>query len=56
MHTGQVGAARCWWIQAQAFHAHLTKLAAEGITIYASPEDMEGRGWPPLQADNPPPA
>ena len=21
----------------------------------ASPEDMDRRGWPPLQADNPPP-
>jgi hypothetical protein len=55
MHTGQVGAARCWWIEAQPFHAHLRRLAGEGITIYASPEDMEQRGWPALQADEPPP-
>ena len=56
MHTGAVGAARCWWIDAQAFHAHLRRLAGEGITIYASPEDMDRHGWPPLQADCPPPA
>jgi hypothetical protein len=55
MHTGQVGAARCWWIHAQAFHRHLRKMAAEGITIYASPEDMDHRGWGPLLVDCPPP-
>ena len=55
MHVGQVGAARCWWIQARAFHEHLHTLASEGITIYASPEDLERRGWPPLVDANRPP-
>ena len=55
MHVGQVGAARCWWIRARAFHEHLRGLAAEGVTIYAAPEDLEHRGWPPMLAVNPPP-
>jgi aminoglycoside N3'-acetyltransferase len=55
MHTGQVGAARCWWIQAQAFHERLRRMAAEGVTIYAGPEDLERRGWAPVDADNAPP-
>jgi aminoglycoside 3-N-acetyltransferase len=55
LREGRVGAARCWWTGAQSFHAHLGRLAAEGITIYASPEDMERRGWPPLDPERPPP-
>jgi len=55
MHVGEVGAARCWWVQARPFHERLRQLAAEGITIYASAEDMDRRGWPPLNEDNPPP-
>jgi hypothetical protein len=31
MHVGDVGAARCWWIQARPFHERLRQLAAEGV-------------------------
>ncbi|XLZ68510.1 AAC(3) family N-acetyltransferase [Massilia sp. SR12] len=43
LHTGQVGAAACWWIPAPAFYTHLERLASQGITIYATPEQLAAR-------------
>jgi aminoglycoside N3'-acetyltransferase len=43
LHTGTVGESMSWYIEAQAFYAHLELLMREGITIYATPEDMERR-------------
>lgn len=43
LHTGQVGEAASWWIPARAFYAHLERLAGQGITIYATPEQLAAR-------------
>lgn len=43
LHAGQVGEAASWWIPAHAFYAHLERLAAQGITIYATPEQLAAR-------------
>jgi aminoglycoside N3'-acetyltransferase len=40
---GQVGEARSWSIPAQAFNAHLERLVDEGITIYATPDQLAAR-------------
>jgi aminoglycoside N3'-acetyltransferase len=40
---GQVGEAASWTIPAQRFRQHLETLVDEGITIYASPEQMAAR-------------
>lgn len=43
LHAGQVGAAASWWIPAQGFHDHLRRLAGDGMTIYATPEQLAAR-------------
>lgn len=43
LKQGQVGAGQSWLIGAQDFYRHLEKLAAEGITIYATPEELKRR-------------
>ena len=40
---GQVGEAASWTIPAQPFLAHLESLVAEGITIYATPDQLAAR-------------
>lgn len=41
--NGQVGDAPAWFIPAQAFFDHLRHLAADGITIYSTPEQLAAR-------------
>lgn len=41
IHTGVVGEAKSWYIESQAFYGHLERLAADGITIYATPEELQ---------------
>ncbi len=43
IHTGVVGEAKSWHIESQAFYKHLEYLASEGITIYATPEELQQR-------------
>lgn len=43
LKQGQVGAASCWLIGAQDFYQQLEKLAGDGITIYATPEQLQQR-------------
>lgn len=43
IHTGIVGEAKSWYIESQAFYKHLEYLATDGITIYATPEELERR-------------
>lgn len=43
LHAGRVGAAACWWIPARGFYDHLRRLAKEGVTIYATPEQLAAR-------------
>lgn len=43
IHTGVVGEAKSWYIESQAFYKHLECLAADGITIYATPEELQQR-------------
>ncbi|MEO8936702.1 MAG: AAC(3) family N-acetyltransferase [Burkholderiaceae bacterium] len=40
---GQVGEATSWVIPAQRFYAHLQSLIGDGITIYATPEQLAAR-------------
>ena len=40
---GQVGEATSWTIPAQDFYAHLETLVGEGITIYATPDQLAAR-------------
>ena len=46
LHVGAVGEAKAWYICAREFIAHLEKLALEGITIYATPEQLARRPIP----------
>ena len=41
--NGQVGDAEAWFIPAQGFFDHLQGLAADGITIYSTPEQLAAR-------------
>lgn len=41
--TGQVGDATSWLIPAQAFYAHLRRLAGEDVTIYATAAQLAAR-------------
>lgn len=43
LRFGKVGEARAWYIGARDFYAHLVKLCNEGITIYATAEDLAKR-------------
>ncbi len=43
LHAGQVGMAASWWIPARGFHDHLRRLAEDGMTIYATPEQLAAR-------------
>jgi len=43
LRVGQIGEARTWWMPARDFFDHLVKLMREGITIYATPEDLARR-------------
>lgn len=43
LRVGQVGEARTWIMNAQDFFTHLIHLAQEGITIYATPEELARR-------------
>ena len=43
IHTGVVGEAKSWYIESQAFYTHLECLAADGITIYATPLELQQR-------------
>ena len=43
LHRNQVGMAACWWIPARGFHEHLWRLAKNGVTIYATPEQLAAR-------------
>ncbi len=40
---GEVGEATSWVIPAQRFYEHLESLAAEGLTIYSTPEQLAAR-------------
>lgn len=44
--NGQVGEAEAWFIPARTFFEHLQALAAEGITIYSTPEQLAARPLP----------
>lgn len=46
LHVGQVGQAKSWYIEAPAFIDRLRRLVDEGITIYATAEDMARRPIP----------
>ena len=41
--VGKVGEGRAWYIPAGDFYDHLVALCAEGITIYATPEELARR-------------
>ncbi len=43
IHTGVVGEAKSWYIESRAFYEHLESLAVDGITIYATPEELQQR-------------
>jgi aminoglycoside 3-N-acetyltransferase len=43
LRQGPVGAGQSWWIRAQDFYTHLQRLMDEGITIYATPEQLASR-------------
>jgi len=43
LHKGPVGKSTSWYIESQAFYAHLEQLMREGITIYATPEELAAR-------------
>jgi aminoglycoside 3-N-acetyltransferase len=43
LRQGPVGASTSWWIRSQAFYAQLQRLMDEGITIYATPEQLASR-------------
>lgn len=43
LHAGHVGEAASWWIPACTFYTHLEHLARQGITIYATPEQLAAR-------------
>ena len=44
--SGQVGEAASWLIPAQAFYAHLRRLASENVTIYATAAQLAARPVP----------
>jgi aminoglycoside 3-N-acetyltransferase len=41
--NGKIGDAQAWFIPAQDFFDHLHRLAADGITIYSTPEQLAAR-------------
>lgn len=41
--NGKVGDAEAWFIPARSFFDHLEQLAAQGITIYSTPEQLAAR-------------
>ena len=43
LRTGRVGESTSWFIRAQPFYDHLLKLMREGITIYATAEELARR-------------
>jgi aminoglycoside N3'-acetyltransferase len=43
LRQGPVGAGNSWWIRSKDFYAHLRRLMDEGITIYATPEQLASR-------------
>ena len=43
LRVGQVGEARTWWMPARDFFDHLVRLMREGITIYATPDELAQR-------------
>lgn len=43
LRSARIGQAIGWFIPAQDFYSHLEKLVAEGITIYSTPDQLEGR-------------
>jgi aminoglycoside N3'-acetyltransferase len=43
LNTGRVGESTSWWIGARAFYDHLHQLLSEGITIYATAEELAKR-------------
>jgi aminoglycoside 3-N-acetyltransferase len=43
LQSGKAGEGRAWYIGARDFYGHLAKLCGEGITIYATPEQLANR-------------
>jgi aminoglycoside 3-N-acetyltransferase len=43
LRVGQIGEARTWWMPAREYFDHLVQLMREGITIYATPEELARR-------------
>jgi aminoglycoside N3'-acetyltransferase len=43
LRHGVVGQAQSWWIPARGFYQHLERLAGDGVTIYATPDQLAAR-------------